>query len=114
MTKTCREESSEHTDGESDANVLKSRQFVYKELLATEKVYIEDLKTVLNVSQKHAITHGIMESSIFSLNSVPDPSVQSYYDAMDPEESTSIPLRLRDKRHVVFGNLPEIHKFHEE
>ena len=30
-------------------NELKSRQFVYKELLATEKVYIEDLKTVLHV-----------------------------------------------------------------
>ena len=39
--------------------------------------------------------------------------LQSYYDAMDPENNTSIPLRLRDKRHVVFGNLPEIHKFHE-
>ena len=38
---------------------------------------------------------------------------QSYYDAMDPENNTSMPLRLRDKRHVVFGNLPEIHKFHE-
>ena len=32
---------------------------------------------------------------------------------MDPEESTSIPLRLRDKRGIVFGNLPEIYKFHE-
>ena len=44
-------ESSEHTDGESDANVLKSRQFVYKELLATETVYIDDLKTVIHVSK---------------------------------------------------------------
>ena len=32
---------------------------------------------------------------------------------MDPESNPSIPLRLRDKRHVVFGNLPEIYKFHE-
>ena len=39
--------------------------------------------------------------------------VQSYYDAMDPEEGTSLPLRLRDKRHIVFGNLLEIYKFHE-
>ena len=38
---------------------------------------------------------------------------QSYYDAMDPEENTSIPLRLRDKRGIVFGNLPEVYKFHE-
>ena len=50
LAKTLGGESSEHTDGESDANVLKSRQFVYKELLATEKVYIDDLKTVLHVS----------------------------------------------------------------
>ena len=50
LAKTLGGESSEHTDGESDANVLKSRQFVYKELLATEKVYIDDLKIVLNVS----------------------------------------------------------------
>ena len=49
-------ESSKHTDGESDANVLKSRQFVYKELLATEKVYIDDLKTVLHVSSATVAT----------------------------------------------------------
>ena len=47
--------SSEHTDGESDAKVLKSREFVYKELLTTEKDYINDLKTVLHVS-KHFIS----------------------------------------------------------
>ena len=52
LAKTLGGESSEHTDGESDAKVLNSRQFVYKELLATEKVYIEDLKIVLNVSRK--------------------------------------------------------------
>ena len=50
LAKTLGGDSSEHTDGESDTNVLKSRQFIYKELLATEKVYIEDLKVVLNVS----------------------------------------------------------------
>ena len=50
LAKTLGGESSEHTDGESDTSVLKSRQFVYKELLATEKVYIDDLKVVLNVS----------------------------------------------------------------
>ena len=40
----------ESTDGESDTNVLKKRQMIYKELLATEKVYVEDLKTVLHVN----------------------------------------------------------------
>ena len=57
-------ESSEHTDGESDADVLKSRQFVYKELLATEKVYIDDLKTVLHVS-KHFHNVVIFDSDFF-------------------------------------------------
>ena len=56
LAKTLGGESSEHTDGESDANVLKSRQFVYKELLATEKVYIDDLKTVLHVSLEVSAT----------------------------------------------------------
>ena len=100
-------ELSEHADGESDANVLKSRQFVYKELLATEKVYIDDLKTVLHVSENSLIfVILILILTVLLLH-------QSYYDAMDPEENSSIPLRLRDKRSVVFGNLPEIYKFHE-
>ncbi len=37
---------------------------------------------------------------------------QAYYDAMDPE-SVSIPLRLRGKREVVFGNLLDLYKFHD-
>ena len=37
---------------------------------------------------------------------------QSYYDEMDPE-SLIIPLRLRGKREIVFGNLLEIKTFHE-
>ena len=36
---------------------------------------------------------------------------QSYFDFMD--ESETIPLRLRGKRDVVFGNLKEIYKFHD-
>ncbi len=39
--------------------------------------------------------------------------VQCYYDAMTDEDSESLPLRLRGKRDVIFGNLPEIYKFHE-
>lgn len=37
---------------------------------------------------------------------------QAYYDAMDPD-SVSIPLRLRGKREVVFGNLLDLYKFHD-
>ena len=43
----------------------------------------------------------------------PLPPPQSYYLEMDPE-SVSIPLRLRGKREVVFGNLLDIKTFHEE
>ena len=38
---------------------------------------------------------------------------QSYYDEMDPK-NLSIPLRLRGKRDVVFGNLLDIFKFHDQ
>ena len=48
---TTRDESSESTDTEADSNVLKKRKHVYEELVATEKVYIEDLKTVLDVNK---------------------------------------------------------------
>lgn len=36
---------------------------------------------------------------------------QSYYDFMEDDES--LPLRLRGKRDVIFGNLKEIYKFHD-
>jgi hypothetical protein len=75
----------EYVDAETDSGVLKSRQFVYKELVDTEHDYIKDLSTVID----------------------------SYYLEMDPE-SVSIPLRLRGKRDVVFGNLLDIKTFHEE
>ncbi len=38
---------------------------------------------------------------------------QSYYDDMCPEDENSVPLRLRGKRDIVFGNLLEIYKFHD-
>lgn len=34
----------------NEGEVLKGRQFVYKELMATEHDYINDLKTVIDVS----------------------------------------------------------------
>jgi hypothetical protein len=74
----------DYQDMETDGAVLKNRQFVYKEMVATEQDYIKDLSTVID----------------------------SYYDEMDPE-SLSIPLRLRGKREIVFGNLLEIKTFHE-
>lgn len=78
-------DSTDQQDGECDEATLKKRRYVYKELMATEEDYIKDLKTVID----------------------------SYYDAMDDSDSLSMPLRLRGKRDGVFGNLPEIYKFHD-
>lgn len=43
-------ETSDYLDTETDPGVLKNRQFVYKELVATEQDYIKDLSTVIDVS----------------------------------------------------------------
>ncbi len=60
----------------------------------------------------------MLHKRLFIPSPLPSPSpwcvcVQSYYDAMTDEDSESLPLRLRGKRDVIFGNLPEIYKFHE-
>ena len=40
----------DYLDTETDPGVLKNRQFIYKELVATEQDYIKDLTTVIDVS----------------------------------------------------------------
>ena len=50
LAKTLGSETTEYCDGESNEATLKKRQFVYKELLATEEDYISDLNTVIDVS----------------------------------------------------------------
>ena len=40
--------------------------------------------------------------------------LQSYYDEMDSGAENSIPLRLRGKRDIIFGNLLDIYMFHDE
>jgi len=42
--------SGEGVDGEDESKMLKGRQFVYKELVATEADYVRDLECVVNVS----------------------------------------------------------------
>ena len=92
--------SSEHTDGESDANVLKSRQFVYKELLATEKVYIDDLKTVLHVS-KHfhniIVQSMVMIASLFRVTTMPWTQRKALASPSDSEtrEASSLEIYQR-------------------
>ena len=41
---------SDEVDGETNEATLKSRGFVFRELLATEQDYIKDLKTIIDVS----------------------------------------------------------------
>ena len=41
----------DYQDTETDPGVLKNRQFVYRELMATEQDYIKDLSTVIDVSE---------------------------------------------------------------
>ena len=50
LVKTRANVTSEYTDGEENSSVLKSRQNVYRELVETEKVYVKDMQTVVDVS----------------------------------------------------------------
>ena len=50
LVKTQVNSSDDYADGETKEAVLKSRGNVYRELLETEKVYIKDMQTVIDVS----------------------------------------------------------------
>ncbi len=107
---------------EGDEGEGRSRGRVYAELLDTEQSYVADLQMVINVRKTH--THSLYREYTVTVIHPPthsphthtpthSPHTQSYYDAMDPD-SVTIPLRLRGKRHVVFGNLLDIYTFHEK
>ena len=49
LSKTLANEHGDYSDGENNAATLKKREFVYKELIATEQDYIRDLKIVIDV-----------------------------------------------------------------
>ena len=109
-------ESLDQQDGECDEATLKKRSFVYKELIATEEDYIKDLKTVIDVSSDKSTFNLPLYLFIYPVYlfvCLFFVYFQSYYDAMDDSDSLSMPLRLRGKRDGVFGNLPEIYKFHD-
>ncbi|KAK2823059.1 hypothetical protein Q7C36_019659 [Tachysurus vachellii] len=72
-------------EAEGADNSEQHRCHVMKELIDTEKVYVEELLSVL----------------------------LGYRAEMDnPALSHLLPLELKDKKEVLFGNLPEIYKFH--
>ncbi|KAG9272670.1 proto-oncogene DBL isoform X1 [Astyanax mexicanus] len=70
-------------DGEDSADLLK--RHVMKELIETERIYVEELLAVL----------------------------LGYRAEMDnPSLSALLPTSLRNKRDVLFGNMPDIYNFH--
>ncbi|KAB5543166.1 hypothetical protein PHYPO_G00076080 [Pangasianodon hypophthalmus] len=72
-------------EAEGAENPEQHRCHVMKELIDTEKVYVEELLSVL----------------------------LGYRAEMDnPALSHILPSELKDKKEVLFGNLPEIYKFH--
>ncbi len=48
---------SEYIDEESDPAILRKREFVYNEIVTTEKDYLNDLKIILDVSIVHVHVH---------------------------------------------------------
>ncbi|XP_036424986.1 proto-oncogene DBL [Colossoma macropomum] len=70
-------------DGEDSADLLK--RHVMKELIETERIYVEELLAVL----------------------------LGYRAEMDnPSLSALLPTSLRNKRDILFGNMPDIYNFH--
>ncbi|XP_063058217.1 proto-oncogene DBL [Engraulis encrasicolus] len=77
--------SSLSSDGEEKENPLQKRRHVIKELIDTERVYVEELLSVL----------------------------LGYRAEMDnPNLSTPLPAVLKNKKDVLFGNMSEIYNFH--
>ncbi|KAL2094700.1 hypothetical protein ACEWY4_009419 [Coilia grayii] len=77
--------SSLSSDGEEKENPLQKRRHVIKELIDTERVYVEELLSVL----------------------------LGYRAEMDnPAMSSLLPTMLKNKKDVLFGNMSEIYNFH--
>ena len=70
---------------DSDPNVLKKTEQVVTELIATEKDYVADLECI----------------------------IQGYLNEFDSAGS-KIPQELYNQKHVVFGNIKQIYKFHKK
>ncbi|XP_064372737.1 probable guanine nucleotide exchange factor MCF2L2 isoform X7 [Dromaius novaehollandiae] len=70
---------------ESDENLSTRRSHIINELIETERVYVEELQSI----------------------------IEGYASEMDnPSLAHLIPSALQNKKEVLFGNLPEIYEFH--
>ncbi|XP_069474740.1 probable guanine nucleotide exchange factor MCF2L2 isoform X2 [Ambystoma mexicanum] len=70
---------------ESEENLSTRRSHIINELIETERVYVEELQTI----------------------------IEGYVSAVDnPNLIHPIPTPLQNKKEILFGNLPEIYEFH--
>jgi len=91
--------SEEEADGEAASNAIKAdplrkRQFVIQEMIETERVYVRDLRDVV-------------EGYIAFMRAPPQP-------AADEEELTMPDDLKAGKDKMVFGNIEAIYEWHRE
>ncbi|XP_070699531.1 proto-oncogene DBL [Pempheris klunzingeri] len=83
--RSCLYGSTTETDSEAEDNPEQVTRHVMKELIATERIYVDELLSVL----------------------------LGYRAEMeDPSMSNLLPAALRSQKDVLFGNMPEIYQFH--
>lgn len=112
-----------HTDVSDDpVNVCDSRH-VMKELIETERIYVEELLAVLLVRRPSFFWMCHWRWSlklmcwccgfVYDLSHSICLDLQGYRAEMDnPSLAPLLPTSLRNKRDVLFGNLPDIYNFH--
>ncbi|XP_075957748.1 proto-oncogene DBL [Anarhichas minor] len=83
--RSCLYGSAPETDSEAEDNPEQLTRHIMKELIATERIYVDELLSVL----------------------------LGYRAEMeDPSMSNLLPPALRSQKDVLFGNMPEIYQFH--
>ncbi|XP_068572256.1 proto-oncogene DBL isoform X2 [Cebidichthys violaceus] len=83
--RSCLYGSTPETDSEAEENPEQVTRHIMKELIATERIYVDELLSVL----------------------------LGYRAEMeDPSMSNLLPPALRSQKDVLFGNMPEIYQFH--
>ncbi len=85
-----------------------THRYVLTELVETEKLYVEDLGLVVEVTYKYIqsvdLTHSFFLTLISSL-------LQGYMATMN---SVGVPEYLAGKDKIVFGNIHQIYDWHKE
>ncbi|CAG09815.1 unnamed protein product, partial [Tetraodon nigroviridis] len=100
-------------EGEDSPDLLK--RHVMKELFDTERIYVEELLSVLLVrAEIKQILLYIKQIYSYSVD-INDsfPSLKGYRAEMEnPALSSLLPPILHSKQDILFGNMPEIYNFH--